>query len=126
MEKRIVMIAADAMSSTSWMWRMPPKTEGNKQQQRQCVPTYHSAFRPARKGRNPGTPSSSAPLQYEFKVLSSSGKTSQLPVQLFVGSGGLQGFRPTMEDEHFNLISAATTPDGQPHACPGRLRVEVS
>ncbi|CUG84911.1 protein phosphatase 2C, putative [Bodo saltans] len=69
----------------------------------------------------PGTPSSSAPLQYEFKVLSSSGKTSQLPVQLFVGSGGLQGFRPTMEDEHFNLISAATTPDGQPVSLFGIL-----
>jgi protein phosphatase len=69
----------------------------------------------------PGTPSSSAPLQYEFKVLSSSGKTSQLPVQLFVGSGGLQGFRPTMEDEHYNLLSAATTSDGQPVSLFGIL-----
>jgi protein phosphatase len=66
--------------------------------------------------QTPNTPlsSSQAPISvtYECRVISSSGKTSTKPLNLVVGSGCVQGYRPTMEDEHFALLNA-TQVDGQ-------------
>lgn len=59
-------------------------------------------------------------VNYEFKVIASSGRSSTIPLQLQVGSGCLQGFRPTMEDEHFSLIQTATV-EGQPLSIIGIL-----
>lgn len=68
----------------------------------------------------PSTPTQNSPLQYEFKVLSSSGRASQAPVQLSVGSGALQGFRPSMEDEHFSHVNV-TNVESQPVSVFGIL-----
>jgi len=50
---------------------------------------------------------------FQCTVLQSTGRTSSRPLQLAVGSGCIQGRRPTMEDEHVNLIGAKTV-DGSP------------
>ncbi|PWU90238.1 putative protein phosphatase 2C [Trypanosoma cruzi] len=47
-------------------------------------------------------------LQYDFRVVASTGKTFNSPIKLTVGVGSLQGHRPTMEDEHFVRLNAAT------------------
>lgn len=58
----------------------------------------------------PPSPSSHAQatslsLPYECKPLASTGKTSTKPIEISSGIGYLQGFRPTMEDNHFAIIN---------------------
>jgi protein phosphatase len=59
-------------------------------------------------------------LPYEFRVVQSTGKTSSKPIHLTVGSGSVQGYRPTMEDEHFSLLNV-TTVEGSPVSMVGIL-----
>eukprot|EP00758_Cryptobia_borreli_P003554 Tbor_TRINITY_DN3826_c1_g1::TRINITY_DN3826_c1_g1_i1::g.5710::m.5710/K17506/PPM1L, PP2CE; protein phosphatase 1L len=59
-------------------------------------------------------------LAYETKVFSSIGTTSNRPLQLSSGLGSLQGFRPTMEDNHFSIIHGTQT-DNQPVSIFGIL-----
>ncbi|KAG8345182.1 putative Protein phosphatase 2C [Trypanosoma vivax] len=59
-------------------------------------------------------------LNYDFRVVASTGKCVSLPIKLSVGVGCLQGHRPTMEDEHFVRIHAATAA-GQPVSLLGIL-----
>jgi protein phosphatase len=50
---------------------------------------------------------------FSCTVLSSQSRNSSRPLNLYVGSGCTQGFRPTMEDEHINMIGAKVV-DGAP------------
>ncbi|RNF25682.1 putative protein phosphatase 2C [Trypanosoma conorhini] len=59
-------------------------------------------------------------LQYDFRVVASTGKTFNSPIKLTVGVGSLQGLRPTMEDEHFLRLNAAVAA-GQPVSLLGIL-----
>ena len=63
----------------------------------------------------PPSPSNANPpplsLPYECKPLASTGKTSVKPVEISSGIGYLQGFRPTMEDNHFAIINGGRAGD---------------
>ncbi|RNF01502.1 putative protein phosphatase 2C [Trypanosoma rangeli] len=59
-------------------------------------------------------------LQYDFRVVASTGKTFSSPIKLTFGVGSLQGLRPTMEDEHFVRLNAAVAA-GQPVSLFGIL-----
>lgn len=85
-----------------------PRTRG--------LSTPVSATRPA-SGFSPSstTPLTSAnalstfSLPYDARVVLSSGKTTNRPIQLSTGLGYMQGFRPTMEDAHLSIINGTTT-----------------
>lgn len=59
-------------------------------------------------------------VQYEFRVVASTGKTFNSSIKLTAGVGCLQGLRPTMEDEHFIRLNVATSA-GQPVSLLGIL-----
>ena len=62
-------------------------------------PTTHHAPREALE--QPAVPTAAQQsLQYDCKVLMSSGRTGTQPIVLSYGVGAVQGFRPTMEDAH--------------------------
>ncbi|KAH9597889.1 PPM-type phosphatase domain [Trypanosoma melophagium] len=47
-------------------------------------------------------------LQYDFRVVASTGKGFNSPIKLTTGVGCVQGLRPTMEDEHFIRLNASS------------------
>ncbi|ORC86287.1 protein phosphatase 2C [Trypanosoma theileri] len=59
-------------------------------------------------------------LQYDFRVVASTGKSFNSPIKLTTGVGCVQGLRPTMEDEHFIRLNA-TSVAGQPVSLLGIL-----
>nr|CCC91509.1 putative protein phosphatase 2C [Trypanosoma congolense IL3000] len=67
-----------------------------------------------------GATEESGDLGYDFRVVAGTGKTFNLPIKLTAGVGCVQGHRPTMEDEHFVRLHAATAA-GQPVSLLGIL-----
>jgi protein phosphatase len=82
---------------------------GGQQQQHLRLGGASAAFSPGAAG---AAGSAAAPA-FSCTVLSSTARTSSRPLALHFGSGCTQGFRPTMEDEHLNLIGAHSV-DGNP------------
>ncbi|CAJ1020114.1 Protein phosphatase 2C, putative [Leishmania shawi] len=83
----------------------------------QPTPPPAPATVPSSRTRNransgPGGAESELPV-YKFNVVLSSGRTTTVPISLIVGSGCVQGMRPTMEDAHFAVLNAAHV-RGQP------------
>jgi protein phosphatase len=68
-----------------------------------------------RHGSAGGAPRAAGDARPSFSctALQSAGRTSTRPLQLACGSGCVQGRRPTMEDEHVNLLGARSV-DGDP------------